>query len=461
MGIFIGREKELKQVTDVFEKGDFETFLVYGRKRIGKTELITRAASISKKPFVYSLCQESSETLNVATLKDALGAIYPEASLLEFSSFYKILKFIFELSTKSEFIFVLDEYPFARDCVKGLDTILMKLIEDYKRTSKMKLVLCGSYIKVMEEIIEENGPLFGRFPNSLKLGAMDYYEASLFCKDYSPDDKLKFYSVFGGVPFYLSLIDTSKSFHENLISLLLRKASFIRNEMEGSLFKELGAASMGGTVFNLIATGTSHFSDINVKSGVSSAVSLSATLKKLIDLETITKVYPINDKANKKKAQYLVYDSLANFYFTYIFPHLSSLEIMSPECFYEHFIKEDFEKRYLPLSFENISRQFLIRENMGGLIKPVFLEIGKYWYDLPKVKKNGEFDLVARNALGYSFFECKYTKAKVTDEVVSKEREQVAATGFPLSGFGFFSKSGFDLKKEKLDYAFTIDDLYK
>lgn len=111
--------------------------------------------------------------------------------------------------------------------------------------------------------------------------------------------------------------------------------------------------------------------------------------------------------------------------------------------FYERYIREDFESKYVPNRFEIICRQYLIRQNRLGRIEPAFDRIGKYYYDLPKEHRNGEFDVVTEDPNGYTFYEAKFRSAPMTEEMIRTEIEQVKATGLHCYQYGFFSRSGY------------------
>lgn len=195
------------------------------------------------------------------------------------------------------------------------------------------------------------------------------------------------------------------------------------------MLNELGKAASQGTIFSLISKGVSHFSDIKSKDAIPSPLPLINTLKRLVDLEVVAKNRPINAKDDNKKTQYIISDPMAKFSFTYLFPNLSSLEIMNQEAFYKAYTEKDFQKRYIPFAFEGLCHDFLVRENLNGKSDPPFLEIGKYWYDLPKERKNGEFDLVARNEHGYSFLNVN-TSVNLVAMKWSKKRNKSRARVF-------------------------------
>ena len=156
------------------------------------------------------------------------------------------------------------------------------------------------------------------------------------------------------------------------------------------------------------------------------------------------------------KSGYVISDSSTKFFYHYIHRNSNEKEIMSDDIFYDAFIKDDFEKSYVPKAFEKIAREYLIRKNKEGKINPVLEDIGTYWYDDPKNKINGQFDVVARNREGYLFYEVKFTSKPLTDSLIKEEVEQVNSTSLKAVKYGFISRSGFNLKE---DYPYELLDL--
>ena len=383
-----------------------------------------------------------------------------ELPKLGFNDIESLLKYIFDLATKEKMMLVLDEYPCLRESVKGMDSILQSLIDQYRNTSKLTLIILGSYVEVMTSLLEKENPLYGRVDLTIDLKQMDYYESSLFYPNYSAEDKVRIYSVFGGIPYYNRLIDDSKSVKENIIELIASNGARLENEVSMYLNSELSKITNTNEVFATLSKGFTKYSDILSQSHVSSGPTLIDVLDKLIRMEVVAKTAPINDRNNKKKMSYSICDNLLLFYYRYIFEYLSQMNIMDEEVFYKKYIEKDFEEYYVPHLFENICKQYLIRQNRLGEIEPVLQNIGKYYYDNPKNRTNGEFDIVSEDDNGYIFYEVKFRKKEITDEMIDEEIAQVNATGLNCYKYVFFSRSGFKCKERDNVKFITLNELY-
>lgn len=178
-------------------------------------------------------------------------------------------------------------------------------------------------------------------------------------------------------------------------------------------------------------------------------------------MDVVKKEAPINDENNKKKAGYYISDNLSLFYYKYIFRNISRMNIMDSEVFYNKYIHEDFETKHVPKIFEDIGKQYLIRQNKAGLTEEVFEKIGKYYYDDPVNKKNGEFDIVTLDDRGYIFYEAKFRNEPVTESMIKEEILQVNQTGMLCYKYGFIAKSGFSCEASEDRILITLDELYK
>ena len=458
--MFYGREIERKKLCTMFQTDGQMISLIYGRRRIGKSELIKQVLKETEIKSIYYECKQTTEQNNVDSLAELISELF-EFPKPAFENMEVLLQFLFQKAEKEQLILVLDEYPYLRENSKGLDSILQSVIDHYKDTSNMKLIVCGSYVDTMKALLEKQNPLYGRIDLTLNLKPMDYYESALFYPEFSDEDKVRLFSVFGGIPYYNRLIDSRKSVRDNIIDLIASPGARLENEVSMYLNSEISKITNANEVFEALAKGFSRYKDILDQSNVSSGPALIDILDKLMRMDVVAKEAPINDENNKKKSGYFISDNLSLFYYKYIFRNMSRLNIMDPDVFYDRYISEDFETKYVPKSFERICKQYLIRKNRKGLMDEIFEKIGKYYYDDPAEKKNGEFDIVTQDDRGYIFYEAKFRKDPVTESIVQNEIRQVEQTSLKCYKYGFFSRGGFTCEKEENRILIELSELYR
>ncbi|KIR03544.1 archaeal ATPase, fused to C-terminal DUF234 domain protein [Lachnospiraceae bacterium TWA4] len=461
---FIGREEQLKKLNRTIHKMNtdesMQTVLIYGRRRVGKSELVKQLLKNTTIQSIYYECKQVAEESNAQGICTILSEKL-NLPKLGYQSIEEVLEYIFQRACKEPMIFVLDEYPYLRENIKGMDSILQVLIDKYRDLAKLTFIILGSYVEIMRNLLGHSNPLYGRIDVTINLKPMDYYEASKFYPRYTEEDRVKIYAVFGGIPYYNRLIDDSISVEENLMELLVAPEARLENEVSMYLNAEISKITNANEVFEALAKGYSKYKDLLDQSHVSSGPTLVDVLDKLSNMEVVEKRTPINDEGNKRKASYHISDPLSAFYYRYIFRYASQRKIMDSEVFYDKYIRENFETIYVPLYFEEICKQYLIRKNRKGEITPVIEKIGKYYYDLPKEHKNGEFDIVTEDENGYVFYEVKFRKETISASMVREEIAQVKATGMNCYKYVFISKSPVDINGiEDSVKVVTLKDLW-
>jgi len=459
--MFVGRKEELGILSELLEGDDFKACLIYGRRRVGKSELIKEA---TKKIDGLLLPFEAKEVvlpLNIRALENLIKEKLSLPSYVHFSNLEEAFEAVFSQAMKQKIVLVLDEFSYLPlGGEDGADASLAKVIDKYRNTQcHLKLIVSGSYVDMLEKMIEKNRPLHGRFDQALKIKEFDYYDASLFFPDYSAEEKFKAYACFSGLPYALSLCDPKKSVEENIIRLYCRPDSILDLFVKETVNAEVSKVEGLNSVLALIGRGKRKFSDILSVLGKDARPEYA--LEKGVGLGILTKVTPINEPDNRKLTFYSFQDNLLHFYYRYILSSFASRDLMGPENYFREVIKEDLETQYLPLLFEEVSKEFLIRKNREGKIKPPFYQIGTYSYNDKTNRVNFPFDVVTKDKTGFTSYECKYRKEPIGEEVAKEEESQTGSSLLPFYRLGYISKTGFTesfQQKNKLGYS--LEDFY-
>ena len=460
--MFIGREKELKEITESLNKHEFQGVFVYGRRRIGKTELISQGIKDVNYRVLSFEFRKTTIYRNLLLFTDSVKDFFNEP-YLSFDSFDSILDYLFLKSTKEEYVLVLDEFSFLLSEDFSIESSLAVYIDKYKSKSKLHLFISGSYIGLMERMISKESHSYGRFNHIISLKPFDYYSSSLFYPNYSDEDKIMLYSVFGGIPYFNSLIDTSKSAIENICELVIKSDSICEREITETVMTETTKAPLLNELLLIVIKGKRKYTDIASDFASQGKGRPDYFIEKLLDMGFIKKQIPINEKANKKKTYYSLSDNLIDFYYRYLFTARNMELRKESEFYYQNFIKEDFIYKYLPKKFEDISKEFLLRINFLGKIKPPFFDIGEYYYDNQKAGINRQIDIVTADNNGYIAYECKYTNDVVDSNDINEEIYQTSSLpNILFYKLGFISKNGFSSEVNRDKYnLFSLDDFYK
>lgn len=239
---------------------------------MGKSELIKQAlAGLPDHATVYYECRQTSEADNL----EGLSGLVAEAlglPPLAFPSIRELVEFLFGQAKNKNVTLVLDEYPYLRDAVKGLDSILRTSIDARREGSRLGIVLCGSHVGIMRPLIEHESPLYGRIDLALDLEPMDYFDSARFYPAFSPEDKIRLYSVFGGIPFYNRLVDQSRSVRDNIIELVTEPGARLEGEVPSYLSAEVSKMTNANEVLGALVQGYSRWGGMCWRSRMSRAV---------------------------------------------------------------------------------------------------------------------------------------------------------------------------------------------
>ena len=148
--MFIGREVEMERLRRMYDSPNQEVVLIYGRRRIGKSELIKQFLKTSKIQGLYYQCKRTTEMNNVQSLSALISEVY-QYPPLAFTGMEKLLDFLFQRACRTRQVLVLDEYPYLRQTVPGLDSILQSLIDSYRERSQLKLLVGGARHHIANE----------------------------------------------------------------------------------------------------------------------------------------------------------------------------------------------------------------------------------------------------------------------------------------------------------------------
>ena len=437
--MFIGREKELRQLNAELSSWKRKTaVLVYGKRRVGKSTLLSEAAKSFEGVVINHMCVTSTFEGNMELIYQSVseGLGLPN---IRFGSLFEMMDYLKTLDKK--ILLIIDEYPYLKQTKKKneVDSYLQAVID--KLPENVKLVLCGSYITVMKELLEEGNPLFGRFSLIQHIRDFDYLDAAKFYPDLSVRDKVAFYAVFGGSPYVLENLDTSLTIRENIERLLLPETGLVRSHIENVILKEI-QKSFDARILEILGNGKKRYSEIRDKIVSCETGLLDKQLKILLDMETIQKTEPINRRNDKKKQFYEIVDNLMRFYFTFIFGKAGTIARIGEEQFFNRNIDAILEQ-FVSRRLEGIALQYFHRAAMLGKY-PDIDDFGSYWYDDLATKTNGEFDCVIRRGEKYDFYECKYFDRPMTLKECRQEKEQLdSIKGITVSGVGFVCTGGF------------------
>ena len=438
--MFIGREREVAALDRLYESNKFEFAVIYGRRRVGKTALINHF--IDNKEAIYFMGVESNEKQNLENFSKSIieysSGIEAETSFL---SFQAALEYVFKLAEKKRFILAIDEYPYVARSSKSLASTLQLLIDKYKDTSKLMLILCGSSMSYMEdEVLAYKSPLYGRRTAQMKIFPFSFDEACRYLKNYSDEDKALAYGIVGGTPQYLLQMDDRLSIEDNIKNTYLNPISFLYEEPTNLLKQEVREPSIYTAIITAIAVGASRMSDISNKVGEDSNICANY-LKSLINLGIVKKETPYGEKTSRKSI-YSIEDNMFRFWYRFVPNNNSVIMRGAADIVYRRI--EPQLSEYMGAVFEEICKQYLWKLLLDGNSPVEFSELGRWWGNDPIEKKQTEIDIMGEQDKQTALFgECKWTNEKVDLGVLETLIKRSKLFSYINVHLFLFSRSGF------------------
>lgn len=465
--MFIGRKKELAELTRRFEQPGFQFPVIYGRRRIGKTRLIQEF--LRGKRAVYFMATEQSNRELLAGFTQALKDQLPDERTKYISSFAnweECFAYISDLAGKGErLVLAIDEYPYLAKAKPEISSLLQKAIDASWQDTELYLILCGSSMSFMEhQVLGEKSPLYGRRTGQLKLAPLSYYEGVQFFPRWTREERLMGFGICGGVPKYLELFARYSSLREAVLGEFLLPSGHLIEEPENLMKQELREPAFYNSILGAIAGGATRLNEIAQAVGTESS-KLGFYLGNLRELGLIEQEKPVG-RGGSRHGIYKIADEMFAFWFRFMPSCRNLIAMGASDRTYEERIAPRLDA-FFGHVFESICMQYLKFCVTQGTIQELYSDYGRWWGTNPIKKREEEIDLVLSDETHLLAGECKWQKELVGPSVFQQleERAALIRDGKDVR-YALFSKSGFtedlpslgrkDLMLIDLDQLFLI-----
>ncbi len=412
-GTFIGRETELEALRRELGRGRPSLLVVLGRRRVGKSRLLIEA--VSRRPSIYYQATKVAASMSLALFKAEAAKVLGSGAVLDgISDWYTTLVHIEQAAARLPGLTVtIDEFPYLCEVDPSLPSVIQKFWDQVRPTrSTFNLVLCGSRISFMEDLLAERNPLHGRQSLKLDVGSLPYRDAARFFPKWSSEDRLRAYAVFGGIPFYLNLCDPTASLGANIVDLVLASGAPLADEPDTLLQAELRDVTRYATILRAIADGCTRSGDIigRVRE-FPSASALSSYLDKLQELRLIRVVRSLDATERERDRRYYLDDPFLAFWFQFCLPNISALAAGHADQVWRHAIAPKLDE-YMGELFEWICRDHARLHLQEVLPAPAQL-VGQIW------SRDFDIDIAGRLLDGSMLYgECKWWSTPVGENVL-------------------------------------------
>ncbi|MFH0784203.1 MAG: ATP-binding protein [Pseudomonadota bacterium] len=435
---FINRHRELAFLAEKWREPKAQMIVLWGKRRVGKTELVKQF--LLDKPGLYLLAESTSDKEQLLRFSQLLGSFFKETLLLTrgFATWEEAFAFL--RSKNQRLVLIFDEFPYLIQANPAIPGIFQKGWDEYLADSNIFLILLGSSMAMMEkEVLGYRSPLYGRRTGQWLVEPMTFRAASQFRAEQPFQDKLAHFAVAGGIPAYWLHFSKNKDFPANLTDHVLRKGEMLYDEVEFLLRAEVREPRYYFALLQVIAQGKRKLAEIVNASGLQQAIA-NKYLGVLADLRIVEREIPVTEAnpLKSKKGLYRISDEFCRFWFRFVLPRRSELELGRLEQVASASIGQ--LPQYLGETYEKVAREALLAD-MDAFFP--FTAIGRWW------DRGEEIDVVAINQARDSilFCEAKTTEKKVGTDVLLSLREKSKKVAWGSADrkefFCLFSRVGF------------------
>lgn len=450
---FIGREYELEIIDDHYGRKDSSFLIVYGRRRVGKTRLLTHWMESRKAPGFYWVATQTSAALLLSSFYSSVNRLItgkePERGFSYYDweeAFQKLASAIKDKPSKT--VIILDEFTYAMDTDPSLASTLQKLWDHLLKPLPIMLVLSGSHIGMMErDLIAYRAPLYGRGTGKLHLQELMFREVASFFPKYTIEEKVAVYGILGGIPYYLEFFDPKLSISENIKKRVLRGDNLLQEEPRLLLHEQVQEPRHYVSILISLAHGHTIPAEIALDIGEDRAL-VNKYLTTMIHLGLVHRDIPVTVRKadSSRRGRYHIVDPYLRFYFRFIHPRLSEIASRKITSVVNG-IKANLTGFIGKYAFEELCRRWVATADIAGKIPFSPEAVGSHW------SAKEQIDVVGINWTSHQilFGECKWGVSEPLGvDVVQKLQKQsqpvipTIPSGKPFEAhYAFFSRSGF------------------
>jgi len=447
MARFVGRQRELSELNDLLAQGGPQFILVYGRRRVGKTTLILRWAEQTGRPVIYWVAtRDTPSQVRLGFVQAVWDWAYPDSRAVpRFDTWAEAFEMAANLIGDRQVILIMDEFSYAALSDPSLPSNLQAAWDHLFKQGHATLVVAGSHIGMMVELMRYDAPLYGRFTAQLPVDPLPFPALRDFLPRYTAAERVAVHAVVGGIPAYLERFDDTKSLGANIQRLFMRRTGMFRSEpfiLVGDVIRR--ETQTYEAVLKAIAAGRRTPQEIGSLLDLTSSY-LSPYLRQLESLHLVERrvpaTIPPDRRETSRSSRYHLADPYLRFYFRFIQPNLGLVEQELTGVLWQR-IAEQFRAFVGLTAFEELCREWtLVQARAGRFPFPPEI-VGSHW------ARDVQVDVVALNWRQKAILlgECKWGVAPVGRSVIrelAEKASRVAPGEDWRVHYVFFARAGF------------------
>ncbi len=453
---FVNRAEELAFLERQWASKEPSFAVLYGRRRVGKTELISHFAD--DKPHLYFLCDKRGTASNAHRFSLRISEHFGEPPA-PYDQFDDAFQYLSKRLGGRKMAVLIDEFSYLVEKDDSIPSVFQLVWDQNLSQTNVMLILCGSSISMMRKgVLSHESPLYGRRTGQWKAEPLQFKHVMKFFPKTPIGRIIEYYALAGGIPQYLLKLDAQLDLKSNITKNVFTKGTFLYEETSLLLSEELREPATYYSILSAMSNET-RLTDIANKAGVP-AKDMPKYLDVLIDLEYVERLIPVTEDTSKRSL-YRIKDNFFNFWFRFAAPNMSDLESGRQGPVMEK-IAPELQKYVSRVVFEDVCQQALAHD-----VGAKFDTFGKWWgnYRDGGEKKTQDIDIVFLNKKtgDILFAECKWSDgvdAKVVlGELKAKTAHVQWRDEYRKEHFAVFAKSF--RRKEDLGKNVALYDLKK
>lgn len=438
--VFVNRVSELDLLEKRYASGKAEFFVLYGRRRVGKTELLARFC-VGKRSVFFVSDLGSEISLRTALSRAVNEVLFgPNQMSAVYSSWEDLFLALAQAAQSERLVVVVDDFPYLVTAHPPLASILQRMWDQNLKNGQIMLILCGSYNGMMEEtVLGYQAPLYGRRSGQYLLEPLLFKDARCFFPSFLREDQVRAYAVYGGTPAYLHTIEPKLTLKENILEGILSRGSYLFDEVRFVLQQELREPRNYFAILQAIAGGKTRLNEIKLATGIDGTTAYLDTLQQL---HLIERFVPVTESQPHKSRRgiYRLKDHYLRFWFRYVQPNRSQLERGGTQAVLDSQVLPEID-HFASLTFEEVCQQFFWQIGLSGKLSFTPHKLGNWW------NANEEIDLIVMGERDAILVECKWTNQPVGLELLAELRRKAQVVkpelGDRLIHFSLCSRTGF------------------
>lgn len=456
---FVGRGAELGLLDELNASNKSEFLVLYGRRRVGKTRLLTEWLATRKiAPIFFVAEQDSSDALLRQFSQIVYKKAFPSLSIpdsFSFATWDQVWNQIGELAKRERLVVFIDEFTYMMAADPSLASNLQRAWDSVLEQSNLFLCISGSHLGMMVRgILSATSPLYGRTTAKMELKPLPFGITKPYFERYSAAERVMLYAVFGGIPHYWRLMDQKKTVSENIKRLILSPGGNLKDEPRILLSDYIADPNNYTAILRAIAHGCATPKEIEQSTGIPN-VHLSQYISNLASTGYVMKKLPVTASAASRAGRHILTDPFLRFFYRFVQSRLTQLEMGEIDQTLAELQKHmvDFIGTY---AWEELCREWTLRASNRGLLPLYPDQVESAW------GKDYQVDVVGINPMKKHLIlgECKWTRERGKAAVLQELVEQKVSKVVPASGswevyFLGFAREGWS--ESALEYARKVD----